>query len=171
MKSDTTIGYQHERMELLKDTNMNDLFKERKDGLLNMVLMPLRKFQRATYIMLGCLMLLFGIIGIFLPIMPTTEFIIAATWFFARSSPRLEALILSHPKFGPLVRNWNENGVMPRRAKWVAWCGMTIGYISFVYHAHPSLHLAGLVAAFMISGATWIAFRPEDAPEIQSDKM
>lgn len=50
---------------------------------------------------------------------------------------------------------------MPRRAKWMAWGGMTIGYGSFLYHARPSLLLACLVAAFMLTGAIWIAFRPE----------
>jgi uncharacterized membrane protein YbaN (DUF454 family) len=121
----------------------------------------LGRVRRILYMALGCLMVLFGVIGVFLPLMPTTEFLIAAVWFFARSSPRLEALILSHPKFGPLVRDWQEQGVMPRRAKWMAWGGMTIGYSSFLYHTRPSLLLACLVAAFMLTGAIWIAFRPE----------
>jgi len=146
------------------EVRRNDPAMDKNTGLLRTIRLTLSRMRRALYIVLGGLMVVLGVIGAFLPLMPTTEFLIAAVWFFARSSPRLEARILSHPKFGPLIQNWQEHGVMPWHAKWMAWCGMTVGYGSFLYHAKPSLALACFVAAFMLTGAIWIAYRPESIP-------
>lgn len=52
-----------------------------------------------------------------LPLLPTTPFLLVAAWAFARSSPKAEAWILSHARFGPLVRDWRERGAVARSAK------------------------------------------------------
>ena len=72
---------------------------------------------RALYLVLGLGFTGLGIAGAFLPLLPTTVFLILAAGCFARSSPRLEAWILGHRRFGPLVRAWRENGAIPRKAK------------------------------------------------------
>ncbi len=51
-------------------------------------------------------MVMLGFIGALVPLMPTTIFLILAAWFFARSSPRLEAWLMHHPRFGATLRNW-----------------------------------------------------------------
>ena len=62
---------------------------------------------------------LLGIIGIFVPVMPTVPFLIVAGWAASRSSPRLHRWLLEHPRFGHILRDWYEAGVVPRRAKWI----------------------------------------------------
>ena len=114
--------------------------------------------RRATYLLLGWLMTVLGIIGAFLPVMPTTIFLILAAACFARSSPKLEARILNHPQFGPLVRDWRAHGAIPRKAKVLACTGMAGGFVIFFLSAHPATWLAlavagvlGLCAAFVVS--------------------
>ena len=65
--------------------------------------------QRVGFLALGGLMLALGIIGAFLPVMPTTIFLILAAWCFGRSSPRLESWMLDHQRFGPALRQWREH--------------------------------------------------------------
>jgi uncharacterized membrane protein YbaN (DUF454 family) len=72
--------------------------------------------RRIPYACLGGLMVALGFIGAFVPVMPTTIFLILASWCFARSSPRLEAWLLAHPHFGPTLSAWNATGAVPRAA-------------------------------------------------------
>jgi uncharacterized protein len=58
-----------------------------------------------------------GIVGLFLPLVPGTLFLILAGACFTRSSPRFEAWLLDHPRLGPPVRRWRETGAIPRPAK------------------------------------------------------
>jgi uncharacterized membrane protein YbaN (DUF454 family) len=117
--------------------------------------------RRAGFIALGFVFLALGIIGAFLPVMPTTIFLILAAWSFGRSSPRLEAWMLNHPRFGGVLRAWRAHGAIPRRAKWMACCGIALGYVVFFVAAAPSLLLGLAVALVMLTCALWIVTRPE----------
>ncbi len=61
-----------------------------------------------------------GIVGIFVPLLPTTPFIILAAYCFSRSSPRMEAWLLRQKRLGPLLRNWREHRAISTRAKIMA---------------------------------------------------
>jgi uncharacterized membrane protein YbaN (DUF454 family) len=115
---------------------------------------------RIPYFCLGWLMVALGFIGAFVPLMPTTVFLILASWFFARSSPRLEAWLLGHPQFGSTLRAWNETGAVPRGAKIMACIGMAAGFGLFVAGAHPGPWLALGVAAVMLGSAVYVVSRP-----------
>nr|WP_246637965.1 YbaN family protein [Nitratireductor kimnyeongensis] len=106
-------------------------------------------------------MLGLAFIGAFLPIMPTTIFLILAAWFFARSSPTLERRLLQHPRFGPVLRDWRDRGVVPRRAKILAAVGMALGLGLCIFFYKPSMTIALTLAAAMAAVAVWIASRPE----------
>ena len=125
--------------------------------------------RRGGFFALGCLMLALGVIGAVLPVMPTTIFLILAAWFFGRSSPRLEARMLDHPRFGPVLRDWREHGAMPRHAKWFACCGIAVGYVLFVMVARPGVWFAAGVAALMAGCAIWLVARPEPIPVVRYD--
>ncbi|MGE0627696.1 MAG: YbaN family protein [Hyphomicrobiaceae bacterium] len=115
---------------------------------------------------LGCLMVALGFIGTVVPLMPTTIFLILASWFFARSSPRLEAWLLGHPRFGPTLRAWNETGAVPRHAKVMACIGMTVGFALFWIGAHPGFWLAAVVAGLMLASALYVVTRPAPQPGV-----
>lgn len=125
--------------------------------------------RRAGFVALGLLMLLLGFVGAFLPLMPTTIFLILAAWFFGRSSPHLEAWMLDHPRFGPVILDWRSHGAIPRRAKWMACTGMACGYALFWGAAGPGFWLAAPVAAFMLASAAYVVTRPERGVERQAD--
>ncbi|WP_294281448.1 YbaN family protein [uncultured Sphingomonas sp.] len=122
-----------------------------------------RRAIRFGWLALGVLCVGLGIVGALLPLMPTTIFLILAAGCFARSSPRLEAWLLDHPRFGPTLRAWRRDGAMSRRAKGMACGGMAIGYAIFLLTARPNTVLAIVVAFVMIGCATYIGTRPNAA--------
>jgi uncharacterized membrane protein YbaN (DUF454 family) len=69
---------------------------------------------------LGLVCVGLALIGVFLPLLPTVPFLLAASFFFARSSERLHSWILAHPTFGPMIDDWNSHGAIRPRAKRLA---------------------------------------------------
>jgi uncharacterized membrane protein YbaN (DUF454 family) len=115
---------------------------------------------RAGWLVLGLLCVSLGVIGAIMPLMPTTIFLIMAAGCFARSSPRLEAWLLDHPRFGPTLRAWRAEGAIPRRGKIAACCGIALGFTLFLIGAKPGWGLALVVATIMAGCATYIVSRP-----------
>ena len=85
--------------------------------------------MRHVYFAGGILCLILGFIGVFLPLLPTTPFILLAAFCFSKSSERIHRWLLQHPRFGPLIRDWQEHRVIRPRAKLLAstMIGVTLG--------------------------------------------
>jgi len=77
---------------------------------------------RLFTMLMAWLAVVLGTIGIFLPLLPTTPFILLAVMLFSRSSPRFEAWLNNHPRFGPLINDWRNHGVVSLKAK----CSATV---------------------------------------------
>lgn len=116
--------------------------------------------MRSVYFVLGLLFIALGFIGAFLPVLPTTPFLILATACFARSSPRLENWLFSHPRFGQSLRTWRERGAIPVRAKLLAVAGISTGFLLFWLGSAPGPILMASVGAFMLSGLVYVLTRP-----------
>ena len=78
---------------------------------------------RAFWFSIGIIALVLGGIGVVLPVLPTTPFVILAAFAFGKSSPRFEAWLLSSATFGPMIADWRETGSIAPRFKAIA-CGM-----------------------------------------------
>ncbi|MBW6421445.1 YbaN family protein [Rhizobium sp. XQZ8] len=117
--------------------------------------------MRLLFLCLGWFFVALGIVGAFLPVLPTTPFLLLAVACFARSSPKLESWLMNHPKFGPTLQNWRKHGAIPRRAKIAAVVMMSISYAIFWLGTSPPFWRAVLVAALMIGPAIFVVTRPE----------
>lgn len=117
--------------------------------------------MRFMFLSLGWIFVALGFAGAFLPVLPTTPFLLLAVACFARSSPRLEAWLMSHPKFGPVLTGWRSKGQIPRRAKLAAVTTMSVSYAIFWFGTSPPFWRATLVAALMIGPAIFVVTRPE----------
>ena len=115
---------------------------------------------RGVFLVLGIGFVALGFIGAFLPVLPTTPFLILAAACFARSSPRLERRLLHHPRFGPLLRDWRARGAIPRRAKLLALGGMALGFALFWFGGHPGPLLTAAVVLLMLAGLAYVWSRP-----------
>jgi uncharacterized membrane protein YbaN (DUF454 family) len=79
-----------------------------------------RGLRRGVYVVVGLFFVGLGVLGAFLPILPTTPFVLLASYFFVRSSPRLNAWLFRSRLLGRFLRDWHEHrGVRPR-VKFVA---------------------------------------------------
>jgi len=78
------------------------------------------RVTRMIFVVLGFVCLALGIVGLFLPLLPTTPFLLLAAALFSRGSKRLHGWLLSRPKLGPMIRDWEQHGVIRRRAKIMA---------------------------------------------------
>ena len=73
--------------------------------------------KKIILLSLGWICVGLGFIGIFVPGLPTTIFLIVALWAFTKSSKKLRVWVLNHKKFGPFLRDWQDHRVVPLRAK------------------------------------------------------
>ncbi|QFR32329.1 DUF454 family protein [Ancylobacter sp. TS-1] len=98
---------------------------------------------------LGWVCVALGVVGIVTPVMPGTVFLILAAWLFARSSPRFENWLLTHPRLGPSVVAWRASGVVPRWAQLVATGSMACSFALLVFLglSVPVLAIIGVIFA------------------------
>lgn len=121
---------------------------------------------RWLWLILAYVSIALAAIGVVVPGLPTTEFVLLAAWAASRSSPRLAAWLENHRVFGPLLKNWRNGGIITRRTKVVSALSMTVALLIMLLTVNhlPSILFA---AAGMSCGAIWIWSRPEqprDAP-------
>lgn len=119
--------------------------------------------MRWAMLALAIVSLALGIVGLFLPVLPTVPFVLLAAWAAARSSPRMHAWLENHPNFGHHLRNWRDGGVVPRSAKVMATVFMG-GSIAMLLFVLPHKWMAAAVAAVMVAVLVWLWRRPEQRP-------
>jgi uncharacterized membrane protein YbaN (DUF454 family) len=117
---------------------------------------------RYLYLAIGLICVGLGAVGAFLPVLPTTPFMILALAMFAKSSVRLERWLLEHKRFGPPLIAWRQHRVIPIRVKLLSW-GSMIASLGLMALTGRWLAVA-LAAVVMAIGAIYVARCPSTIP-------
>lgn len=117
---------------------------------------------RYFFFICGAIALALGIIGIFLPILPTTPFVLLAAACWAKASPRFHLWLHRHHYFGPMVQNWERNRAVPRKAKILAISMMTLSCLFLLWQFPERRWVAAVSAVFCTCVAVWMLRLPEE---------
>ncbi|MGL1920772.1 MAG: YbaN family protein [Hyphomicrobiales bacterium] len=118
------------------------------------------RIKSYLYLGLGWLCFALGFIGIFLPILPTTPFMIVALWAFSKGSKKMHTWLLTHPRFGKTLRDWEEHKVIPIRAKITAFVFILASAIYIIFFANVPIYAAVLSVSTMACAITYVLTRP-----------
>ena len=116
--------------------------------------------KRKAYACLAVFFLVLGVIGVFLPVMPTAPFVLATAWAASKGSPKIHAWLHNHPQFGPVLTAWNTRGAVPHRAKWLASFMMSTSWLFMLIIGMP-WWILGIMAAIFIAVIMFIFTRPD----------
>ncbi|WP_250458655.1 YbaN family protein [Microbulbifer litoralis] len=117
---------------------------------------PLRRF---FWLGLAWISLGLAMAGAVLPLLPTTPFLLLSAWSATRGSPRLARWLHEHPRFGPMLRAWREEGAVPRSAK-VSGMALMLCSWSVLFWLGADWKLLAVLGLFFAAGGTWLATRP-----------
>jgi hypothetical protein len=123
--------------------------------------------MRQALLVLGWVCVGLGVAGIFLPVMPTTVFLLIAAWAFSRSSHRFHRWLYEHPRLGRSIRDWHAHRVIPVRAKLLAVTMMSVSVtiLAVFVNAHWALPVG--VGVLLATIAAYILSRPSAVPAAQ----
>jgi len=106
----------------------------------------IKKISRPLFLAFGFIWLFIGLVGVFVPLLPTTPFILLAAYCFSKGSRRVYYWLLGQKVFGPMIVDWQEHKVIAPRVKLVASVGITV-MLSF-----PILYMPIPIAAKIVAG-------------------
>ena len=112
--------------------------------------------KKTVYKPLGFVFLFLGLLGIPLPVLPSTPFILLSAWFFARSSEKWHQWLLQSELFGPMLHNWEEQRCMSCRSKTVALVAMALAGGASVIFAMEDMRFRVATLALMGIGCATV---------------
>jgi uncharacterized membrane protein YbaN (DUF454 family) len=121
---------------------------------------PTRYPLRAVLLVSGWVCVSLGLLGVLLPLLPTTPFMILASICFARSSPRCHRWLLSRPHLGPAIQDWERSGAIRTRAK--IWATLVLALVigSTAVFAPVAFAVRLAVVGVGVAVAVFICTRP-----------
>lgn len=146
---------------------------KRQDGMLDTesdsIAIQAERFSAPVrWLLMGLALISLGVgfIGLFLPGLPTTEFVLLAAWAASLSSPKLYCWIVEHKQLGPLLKHWKK-GQLPRKAKWMATFTMSLAAVLMIV-THFPLGVWGTLALLCMAGVlVWLWSKPEPSEELE----
>lgn len=116
--------------------------------------------------LLGAACIAIGLINAFIPLLPTTIFLIVGLWAYGKGDPAMRERLMAHPRFGPSLRRWVEHRQISRQGKWAAGIGIALSALltSTVIGPKP---ITWAIDAGLIVLIIYLATRPEPPPPAQ----
>ncbi|SEQ87109.1 YbaN family protein [Thalassovita taeanensis] len=112
--------------------------------------------MRLIWGILGLVSVGFGLVGVFLPLLPTVPFMLLAAFCFARSSERMHAWLITHPVFGPSILDWQERGAIQPKAKKIATVSIVFVFaISLIMGLKPMILIIQAVTLASVLVFIW----------------
>jgi len=124
-----------------------------------------RPFARGFWLVAGLFFTGCAFIGVLLPLIPTTPFLLLAAFCFARSSERFHKWLYEHKVFGPLLTNWNKHGAISRRAKISAGVCLAMAPVLSLLVKAP-LWTLGVQIPVLLCSALFIFTRPDGPRDV-----
>lgn len=119
---------------------------------------PARKIVRVLLVVAGAISLALGIIGVVLPGLPTTPFILLTAFCWAKASPRLHRWLLNHPWSGPMLRDWEAHRSLTVRTKTIA-VGSMLTMVSLSAWGFRERPLAVATLLGLAAIGAWVVLR------------
>lgn len=119
----------------------------------------LKRLGKIILISLGHIFFVAGLVGILIPLLPSTPFFLLACWLYARGSDRFHRAILGNRYCGPVIKDWEKNKSISLRSKLVA-TAMLVGSFIYVLLVLEPLVLKSILAGFILSIGLYIVSRP-----------
>ena len=119
--------------------------------------------KKIILITLGWCCVGMAFIGVFVPGIPTTIFLIVALWAFARSSKKFHSWLLNHKRFGPILQNWESHKVVPRNAK-ILMVILQIFAVIIFHYSLQNIYLTVLLIITLIFVARYVLSLPSELP-------
>ena len=115
--------------------------------------------KKTMWLLIGLACLLLGLLGVILPLLPTTPFLLLSAFSFAHSSPKLHDWLMNHRRWGQLIKNWHDGGRIDRQSKTIA-VGFMLLMPIISYLMHAPMWAIGLQLFILFVVATFILSRP-----------
>ncbi|MEQ8194278.1 MAG: YbaN family protein [Rhodospirillales bacterium] len=106
-----------------------------------------------------------GVVGIVVPGMPTTVFLLIALWAFSKSSVRFQTWLWNHDRFGPPIRAWHEHKVIAPAAKIAAVSMMSLSFAIVTVFIAKSWVLPTVLVSVMLPAALYVVTRASYTPD------
>ena len=119
--------------------------------------------KKILFSIMGSICLSLGIVGILLPVIPTTPFLLLSSWFYMRSSSKLYNFVLSNKYLSPYLKDYiTGNGISTKsKKKAIFMIGITIGFSVIFFVNKPLLRTILIVIASIISLYIWTRKNPD----------
>lgn len=123
--------------------------------------MLIKEYKLMIYKFIGFIFLGLAVLGVTLPLLPTTPFVLVAASCFAKSSPRLHQKLLDNKIFGPLINNWENHRIISIKAKSIALTTMFLS-VCWSFYMLEQIYLQILIAVLVLGPAIFIIRLPTE---------